>query len=557
MKKDIRYNTVDGLPYVKKKSLQAICEKSRLYAKGYTFDLSEDLIEGTISPFRNRTEPITLTDIAEILKTCNIQYGIVDPTLLTKTLAENNRPKAPWTIAKGTLPIPSEKDKIVYHFETDPLKIGTLLETGFMDYKDRGKIPQVKEGTLVAEKILGKKGKPGIDIFGEPVPPEKNPVCKLRHGKGVVLSEDGLKALAKTAGRPVKSADGRVHVFADLEIDGDVGIRTGHVEFEGHIEVSGIVNPGYKVKGGSLCTQEINNAQCDVVGTINVLGGINGAHLKAGGNLRARYIHQSVIEVMGDVIVDRDVSNSAIIAGGQVIVDNGKILTSRVQAKMGITASGIGSKASETCELIVGIDSRIEEALKRIDEQMSDMEEQRLSLEATFDGFRKKSDALEQTILNAAEVQTGTQQKMVQLAEKLKSLGPDERNPAWKLKAKIDTLRTASERSMATIPKLREEHQVVFEKMADVRGKIEKVEKAIGHLEKILKELDDFSQIKEGVFERNPIVLALGTIHAGTTIRGPHASLVIREDNQQVKAVEVKLEKKDTAKPWRMVLKPR
>ena len=542
---------------MKKKSLQAVCEKSNLYAKGYAFELSEDMLEGVIRPVRHRTDPIELTDVAEILKNCNVQYGIVDPTILAKTLAENNRPKEPWTIARGTLPIPAEKDKIVYHFETDPLKIGTLLETGFMDYKDRGKIPQVTEGTLLAEKILGRKGKPGIDIFGEPIPPEKIPVLKLRHGKGVILSENGLKAFAKTNGRPVKSADGRVHVFADLEIAGDIGIRTGHVDFEGHIEVSGIVNPGYKVKGGSLCTQEINNAQCDVVGTLNVHGGSNAARLKAGGNLRARYIHQSVIEVMGDVIVDRDVSNSTIIAGGQVIVDNGKILTSRVQAKMGITASGIGSKASETCELIVGIDSRIEEALKRIDEQVSDLEERRLALEASFDGFTKKSDELEKTIANAAEIQSGTRQKLVQLAEKLTSLDPVERNNAWKLKAKINTLRTASERTAATIPKLREEHQVIFEKMAELREKIENVEKQIGQLEKILKELDDVSQIKEGIFERNPVVVTLGTIHAGTTIRGPHASLVIREDNSQVKVVEVKLEKKDAARPWRMVLKPR
>jgi uncharacterized protein (DUF342 family) len=542
---------------VNKKSFQAMNEKCRLYDKGYVFDLSEDKVTGVIRRVRTRTDPIELTDIAEILKVNDIQYGIVDPSILTKTLADNPRPTEPWTIAKGKLPIPAEKDQLVYHFEIDPLRIGTLLETGFMDYKDRGKIPQVKEGTLVAEKIPGKKGMPGIDIFGEPVPQERPPVVKLMHGTGVVLSEDGLKAFAKTDGRPVKSADGKVHVFGDLNIDGDIGIRTGHVDFEGHIEVAGIVNPGYKVKGGSLCTQEINNARCDAVGTINVLGGINGARLTSGGNLRARYIHQSVIEARGDVIVDKDVSNSTIVAGGRVIVDNGKILTSKVQAKMGITAVGIGSKASETCELIVGIDSQIEAALKRIDGEMADLEERRLMLEANFDELNKHSGELETTIASATEVQTGTRQKMVQLAEKVKSLDPSERNDAWKIKAKIDTLRTASERSMATIPKLREKHQLVFEKMEGVRGKIEGVEKQIAHLEGVLQELDDFSQIKDGVFERHPIVETLGTIHAGTTVKGPHASLIIRSNNSQVKVVEVKLEKKDAAKPWRMVVKPR
>lgn len=293
------------------------------------------------------------------------------------------------------------------------------------------------------------------------------------------------------------------------------------------------------------------------MGTINVLGGINGAKLKAGGNLRARYIHQSVIEVMGDVIVDRDVSNSTIIAGGQVIVDNGKILTSTVQAKNGITANGIGSKASETCELIVGIDSRIDEAFKEIDRQMSEKEEHRLKLEASLDERNKKSEKLEQTLTNTLEIQTGTRKILVQLVEKLKSLEPDVRKDAWKIKSKIDTLRSASERSLATIPKLREDHQLLVEKIERLRGKIEGVDNEIVRLEQVLKELDDFSRIREGIFKRNPIVETLGTIHAGTTIRGPHASLVMQEDCTQVKIVEVKLEKKDVPKPWRMVVKPR
>jgi uncharacterized protein (DUF342 family) len=170
---------------LKKKSLQAIYEKSRLYAKGYEFGVGEDKLEGVIRPMLMHPKPIELADIAEILKISGIKYGIVDPARLTATLAANATPKVPWIIAKGRSPVPDEKAQLVYHFETDPLRIGTLKETGFMDYKDRGKIPQVKAGTLVAEKILGKKGAPGIDIFGQPVNPPKAPVVRLRCGKGV------------------------------------------------------------------------------------------------------------------------------------------------------------------------------------------------------------------------------------------------------------------------------------------------------------------------------------------------------------------------------------
>ncbi|BBO69505.1 hypothetical protein DSCA_34350 [Desulfosarcina alkanivorans] len=542
---------------MKKKSLQAINKNSRLTGKGYEFWVGEDKLEGVVRPIQMYPKPIELADIAETLKINAVQYGIVEPARLIEALADNATPQAPWTIANGQPPVPGEKAELVYHFETDPLRIGTLKETGFMDYKDRGKIPQVKAGTLVAEKIAGKKGIPGIDIFGQPVHPPKVPDVRLRCGRGVALSADGLKATATADGRPVRSADGKVHVFEDLNIKGDIGIRTGHVDFDGHIDVAGIVNAGYKVKGGSLCTREANTAEADIVGNINVLGGVYGSRLKAGGNIRARYIHQSTIEARGDVIVDRDVSNSTIIAGGTVIVDNGKILTSKVQARKGITAAGIGSKASETCELIVGIDSRMDEALEVINRQISEKETRRLELEALLGDYNDASDTLEQTIAAASEVQTAAREKLTQLTELLNS--PQSADPAvaWKIKSEMGTLRSASERSLATIIQRRDEHQLLFEKIADLRQEMEGVEKELARLEDVIRELDEFSRIKAGVFERNPVVETLGIIHAGTSIRGPHATLVIGENHRRVRIVEIRLEKKNVAHPWRMVVKRR
>lgn len=540
-----------------KTSLDSINKKSRLYAKGYAFGLSDDKVEGYIYPFEKTTRSINLADVAEIFKLHRIKYGIIKPALLQETLDKNPKPVDRWIIARGKTAVADEPATIVYHFDTDPLKIGTLKKTGYMDYKDRGVIPQVKAGTMVAEKVLGAKGKTGIDVYGDPVPPPPPPEIRLRRGKGVELSADGLKALAKTNGRPVKSADGKVHVFEDLYIDGDIGIHTGHVNFKGHVEATGSVNAGYKVIAGSLLTQEINNTQCDTVSNINVLGGVSGASLKIGGNLRARYIQNSTIEAMGDVIVDRDVSNSTIIAGGTVIVDNGKILTSTVQARMGITASGIGSKSSETCELIVGIDRHIDAAVGEVNAQISEHAEKRTELEAILSERMKTSQTIQQTIANATKVQIGTQNKLALLAEKLKTLEPSAKADAWKIKSKIDMLRTASDRSIATITKLREDRQLVLEEIKTIEDQIEVVEEAIGHLEDEIRQLDESSQIKEGVFERNPVVETRGTIHAGTSIRGPQASLVLRDASSRVRIVEVKLEKQNTAKPWRMVLKRR
>jgi uncharacterized protein (DUF342 family) len=96
-----------------------------------------------------------------------------------------------WTIATGTEPIPDTPPQIIYHFDTDPLKIGTLTEDGMMDWKDRGRLPQVREGDRLAEKIPGPKGKEGMDVYGKKIPIPKLREQRFKCGKGARRSEDG------------------------------------------------------------------------------------------------------------------------------------------------------------------------------------------------------------------------------------------------------------------------------------------------------------------------------------------------------------------------------
>ena len=50
-------------------------------------------------------------------------------------------------------------------------------------------------------------------------------------------------------------------VHSELVIDGDVGYETGHIEFDGHIEIRGSVLDGFRVTGRSLKVGEINKSE--------------------------------------------------------------------------------------------------------------------------------------------------------------------------------------------------------------------------------------------------------------------------------------------------------
>jgi uncharacterized protein (DUF342 family) len=529
---------------------------SGAYQKGYEFRVNKNKTEGYIRPISEKTQPLSLEDIAEIINITGIRYGLKKTDQLKEELLKTPNPKESWIIARGDLPRPRNKATIAYHFDIDPMKIGTLKKTGYMDYKDRGRIPQVKEGTLVAEKILGEEGQPGTDIFGQPVPPPRIRDLKLRYGKGIKLSKDGMRATAKTDGRPVLSSNGRVHVFEELQIEGDIGIRTGHVDFDGRIEVEGIVNDGYRVKGGSLCTQEIHMAQVDIVGDVIVLGGINGSRLKVGGNLRARYIHQSTIQVKGDVIVDRDLSNSTITSGGTVIVDNGKVLTSTISARHGIKAVDIGSKMSPTCALTVGLNQEIQDIIEKTKAEIKAKETHQKELDKKIEDLRGEIKELDQSLTSALNVYAGVHQKRTTLVEQVKSSPPKFRNKLYKLNAQIAYLKETLDRSKATIAKLKDDQTVYIDRLESNLDEMSTIEESVSMLKDKIRETDEFSQIKEGEFARTPVVQVLGTIHSGTKIQGPHASLEISRDHQRAKIMETRTDEKENDTRWRMVVKP-
>ena len=83
----------------------------------------------------------------------------------------------PFLIAQGIPYDPGEPDEVAYFFDTKPMRTGRKNEDGSIDWKDRGDIPQVGEGELLAEIKPGSEGNYGIDIFGKKIlPPSQNRV---------------------------------------------------------------------------------------------------------------------------------------------------------------------------------------------------------------------------------------------------------------------------------------------------------------------------------------------------------------------------------------------
>jgi len=223
-------------------------EKSVRKGPAFGLSVSEDRLSAFISPLREIPCDTSVEDIKKFLDEQGITYGIAGNSLIEEYLKDGNALKKPWKIAECKAARPGRDARVKYCFDTDPLRTGTVKEGGAIDFKDRGEIPNVKEGDLIAQKIPCMDGDLGIDVFGNEIPAIKSKDIKLLCGKGTEKSDDQLKSVCNLGWEALISPDGRLSVSQELIISGDVGFETGHIDFDGSITVSGTVQNGFRVR---------------------------------------------------------------------------------------------------------------------------------------------------------------------------------------------------------------------------------------------------------------------------------------------------------------------
>jgi len=200
--------------------------------------VSEDKLHAYLLP-KGDLSSITIETVRKFLKEKRISNGIVEDQEIEGFLLRGGQQDQPWLVARGKEPTPGKDAQLTFFFEKDPHKIGAIRSGGAIDFKDKGEIPFVQQGAVLVEKIPVVKAESGMDVHGNRIPIQEAKDVLLINGPGTKKSEDGLKILAKVSGRPELLLDGKVCVFPELNVDGDVGLGTGHISFDGFIKVKG------------------------------------------------------------------------------------------------------------------------------------------------------------------------------------------------------------------------------------------------------------------------------------------------------------------------------
>jgi len=306
--------------------------------------------------------------LAEVKKH-GISYGLCDPP---KQIGPQT-----YAVAKGRPPAHGENAKIRAYVKPAVVRAPKIKKRDQVDYRELGTIVNVPKDKLLLEKIPPTPGTPGKTVTGEDVPAKPGKDISLKVGKGVVLSEDGMKVYSAEEGKYML-ADGKASVGLEHTVQGDVDLSTGNIAFVGRrLTINGSVLPGFKVKckGDVYIAMGVqNSAVITAGGNLEIKGGAVGEDvvLLCWNNIKADFLEGvGRIEVKGDLVVADTMIQCNARVGGDLRATEGKgsLIGGTFLVGGSIYVKELGSEAEVHTSVTVGVNPELADRRKALEKE--------------------------------------------------------------------------------------------------------------------------------------------------------------------------------------------
>ena len=326
-------------------------------------------------------------------------------------------------------------------------------------------------------------------------------------------------------------------VHQEYIAEGDVDYETGHINYDGNVSVKGRIKSGFKVKGNDITAIELDGGIVTADGDVKIAGGINEGKIYARGNVYAKFIHKSEVICMGDVIVAKEIVDADIECSGSCVVENGKLIASRITTKMGVKARNIGTEMAGPNVIKVGHDAFTEKELEKNRDQVDGLNKQISHHEKKKETLKEENLNLQKQITELAHVQDRSQLEEKQINSEISSM---ENNNAdaetiQESKKKIERLKKNAQEA-------EEKLDVCFDKSEKIEEIMEKENSEIKALE---KRRENFMEEKTNLVAwakdnpGKPIVIVEGAMLTETVIFGQHSEKRVTEVIRHAKIMEV------------------
>jgi hypothetical protein len=301
-------------------------------------------------------------------------------------------------IAAGRPPETGENGEVIDFYERQKELTFKELHNGSIDFKTLNLITAVEAGTILCEIRPPGPGRPGKDVYGEPIAPRQGKAAYIPQGSNTVVSPDGLLLLAAETGNLVFK-NNKFVIDCVYEVRGNVDNSIGNIDFPGDVQILGDVFEGFsiKAKGNVTVYGRVEGASIFSANSIILQSGMNGMNkgeLIAGGNLTSNYLENCTIRIQGDIHAD-SIVNSNVLCNGSMFVSGkrGAILGGSCSVHKMIEAKTIGGRTNLLTTIVLGV------ATELIAEKVKIVEEIE-ALEKSLEYLAKSLDYLEIKLKN-------------------------------------------------------------------------------------------------------------------------------------------------------------
>lgn len=316
------------------------------------------------APFNG--ERYTLSEIKEKLEATGVKVGIDENKI--SAMLRDGLYEYECLIAEGIPVVHGEDAYYEYSFDTNFNKKPTHREDGSVDYWSIHSFELVEEGQVIATYVEPVEGSNGMTVKGKLLPAKKARPLPPLTGKGFSRSADNKTYTSDMTGK-IEMQGNRILISAVHEVQGDVGLKTGNIDFRGDVIIHGNVPTGAVVKASGTITIDgtvegaILDANKDIIIRGGMLGGNKGL-IRTKGDLSAKFLEYTTVKAEGNIVAGALI-NCDITTNGKVLLKgkHASIVGGVVHAATGIEAYNFGNEYGVKTEIYTGVNMEVKKQL--------------------------------------------------------------------------------------------------------------------------------------------------------------------------------------------------
>jgi len=303
---------------------------------------------------------ISTETATELLKSVNIVHGVdLNALKLFCSLVCSGMEQQGVPIAKATPPQHGVDERVEFKVRpnSDRYKF-EVMDSNRVIGESLPLIENILAGDEIGRVVPPSDGANGMNVFGLPIPAKDGVMLEELPllGQNVRWDQELRAYFATISGRVVMDRN-IISVSDKFSLTGDVGRRTGSIDFTGDVEISGNVADNYNVRARSVkirgmageCLIEAENE----IAISGMSGNYMGA-IKAGGSLKANTLVACFVEVKGDMEILNELSRCVVKCGGALNAPSARLEGGECVAFKGVEIMNLGSRRDARTVVVAG-----------------------------------------------------------------------------------------------------------------------------------------------------------------------------------------------------------